>query len=53
MHIGDHPEQDMLGAMDAGLKSMWMTRDGATWPHDRVPDFQAHSLIRAAELLGV
>jgi len=53
MHIGDHPEQDMLGAMDAGLKSMWMTRNGAVWPHARVPDLQAHSLIRAAELLNV
>jgi len=52
LHIGDHPEQDILGAMDAGLKSMWMIRDGTDWPHPNRPDFEVSNLIQAADLLN-
>ena len=32
LHVGDHPEYDVNGARDAGLKTVWVNRDGAQWP---------------------
>lgn len=31
LHVGDHPEQDVLGALGAGLHAAWINRDGASW----------------------
>lgn len=39
LHVGDHPEKDMQGARDAGLKTAWINRDAAIWPDSLVePD---------------
>ncbi len=32
VHVGDHPEIDVQGARDAGLKTVWINRDGEDWP---------------------
>ena len=32
LHVGDHPEKDVQGARDAGLKTVWINRDEALWP---------------------
>ena len=32
LHVGDHPEYDVDGARDAGLKTVWVNRDGSDWP---------------------
>ena len=32
LHVGDHPEYDVIGARVAGLKTVWVNRHGATWP---------------------
>ncbi len=32
LHVGDHPEIDVQGARDAGLRTAWINRDGAVWP---------------------
>ena len=38
--MGDHPEQDALGAA-AGLRCAWINRDGAPWPFaDAEPDLE-------------
>jgi len=31
LHIGDHPEQDVLGALGAGLHAGWINRDAHEW----------------------
>lgn len=36
IHIGDHQETDVAGAMQAGLQAIWVNRDGESWP-DRLP----------------
>lgn len=36
LHVGDHPEYDVDGARDAGLKTVWVNRDGSDWP-DELP----------------
>lgn len=39
LHVGDHPELDVHGAREAGLRSVWMNRVGAAWPdHLEPPD---------------
>jgi len=32
LHVGDHPAIDVQGARDAGLKTVWINRDGDNWP---------------------
>lgn len=32
LHVGDHPECDVDGARDAGLKTIWVNRNGSDWP---------------------
>ena len=32
LHVGDHPEHDVDGARQAGLRSAWVNRDGQQWP---------------------
>lgn len=39
LHVGDHPEADVVGANNAGLKSVWVNRHGEDWPdHLQRPD---------------
>lgn len=33
LHVGDHPEQDVLGALGAGLQAAWIDREQRGWPH--------------------
>jgi len=32
LHVGDHPELDVDGAIAAGLNAVWVNRKGAAWP---------------------
>ncbi len=32
LHVGDHPEYDVAGARDAGLRTAWVNRLGSAWP---------------------
>ncbi|MEW6444939.1 MAG: HAD family hydrolase [Pseudomonadota bacterium] len=32
LHVGDHPEHDVLGARQAGVRAVWLNRGGASWP---------------------
>lgn len=32
LHVGDHPEHDVRGARQAGLRAAWVNRDKAPWP---------------------
>ncbi len=33
LHIGDHPEQDVLGALGAGLQAGWINREALAWEY--------------------
>ncbi len=52
LHVGDHPEHDVLGAADAGMKTVWVNRDGARWEHAHRPDAEVPSLAPIAGLLA-
>lgn len=51
IHIGDHPHQDILGAAEVGMKTIWMNRDGQIWDHEHQPDAQVCSLSDVLQLL--
>lgn len=53
IHVGDHPIDDVQGALNAGAKAIWFNRHGARrWRSDwrEVADAEVHSL---AELVSV
>jgi putative hydrolase of the HAD superfamily len=54
LHVGDHPEADVVGASEAGLKSVWVNRHGADWPdHLRRPDGIVKDVGELLALLGL
>ncbi len=32
LHVGDHPDIDIVGARQAGMRTAWMNRNGDVWP---------------------
>ena len=34
LHVGDHPEYDVEGALGAGLNAVWVNRNGSPWPKE-------------------
>jgi putative hydrolase of the HAD superfamily len=37
LHVGDHPEFDVEGARAAGLRAVWLNRNGHPWPGGLAP----------------
>ena len=54
LHVGDHPEADVVGANAAGLKSVWVNRNGDIWPdHLQRPDAIVNDIGELLSILGV
>ena len=54
LHVGDHPEVDVVGAQNAGLKSVWVNRHENAWPdHLQDPDAIVRDVGELLSLLGV
>ena len=52
LHVGDDIEMDVVGAARAGLRSCWLNRLAADWPHADVrPDLHFSSLAQLADWL--
>lgn len=51
LHIGDHPLEDIHGAMSAGLRAAWLNRTEATWPREDAPDLTITRLDQLVEAL--
>jgi len=51
LHVGDHPEIDIIGAQEAGLRTAWINRNDDGWPEHVAPPDAIVSTI--AELLTV
>lgn len=53
LHVGDHPQYDINGARDAGLRTAWVNRNGALWPDSAAaPDIEIAHIGELARLLG-
>ncbi len=51
VHIGDHPRDDIAGALGAGLRAVWVNPQGKTWEGEREPHAQIASLAELPALL--
>lgn len=52
LHVGDHPELDVDGARAAGLKAVWINREGFSWPEEfDAPDEVINDLHELDRLL--
>ncbi|MGY3941996.1 HAD-IA family hydrolase [Aeromonas tecta] len=52
LHVGDHPESDVLGARLHGFRAAWLNEHGAPWSSlQQLPDVELYSLSELAELL--
>ncbi len=53
LHVGDHPECDVAGANNAGLRTAWVNRNGAEWPdHLQRPDVIIRDIGELLKYLG-
>ena len=53
LHVGDDPLNDVHGARDAGLKAIWVNRNGDTWPEEYcAPDAEVQHVGELDALLG-
>ena len=45
VHVGDHPLYDVHGAREAGLRTVWVNRNGSEWPTEyELPDAEVHNV---------
>lgn len=52
LHVGDHAEMDVVGAMRAGLRGCWLNREGHAWTReDLQPDLEFDTLTALADWL--
>jgi len=52
VHAGDHPAHDVHGAREAGLRAIWVNRQGDAWPDDLPrPEFVVADIGELADML--
>ena len=44
LHVGDCPQSDVLGALSAGCKSVWLNADRKPWPGGQNPHAVIHTI---------
>ena len=51
LHVGDHIEYDVQGANDAGVRSVWLNRNGESFTKGVKPDLEVTSLRELTDAL--
>ena len=51
VHVGDDPEHDVLGSARAGLRSIWINRNGRDWSGAHPPEAEISNLTDLEALL--
>ena len=51
LHVGDHPIDDVLGALDSGFQAVWINRRADVWTYKHSPHAEVEDLIELANLL--
>lgn len=51
LHVGDHPEHDVLGAQRAGLHTAWINPRNLKWRHESSPSLTVRNLGELANWL--
>jgi putative hydrolase of the HAD superfamily len=53
LHVGDDMSLDVLGALDAGMQTVWLNRVDHAWHHDAQPHATVTDLMQLCRLLGL
>ncbi|CAI8046456.1 Phosphoserine phosphatase [Geodia barretti] len=51
LHVGDSFQNDIIGAKQAGVRSVWLNREGGNNETEQQPDFEISSLRELTEVL--
>jgi putative hydrolase of the HAD superfamily len=51
LHVGDSFQNDIIGAKQAGIRSVWLNRQGTNNEAEQQPDFEISSLRELTEIL--
>ena len=51
LHIGDDPDLDVLGALNAGMQTVWLNRADTPWKHAERPHITVSSLTQLCDYL--
>ncbi|MDB5966204.1 MAG: HAD-superfamily hydrolase subfamily variant 3 [Polaromonas sp.] len=52
LHIGDDARLDVLGALNAGMQTVWLNRAANPWKHDETPHITVASLTALCEAMA-
>jgi FMN hydrolase / 5-amino-6-(5-phospho-D-ribitylamino)uracil phosphatase len=52
LHIGDDPGLDVLGALNAGMQTVWLNRAENVWKHEDKPHMSVTSLMQLCDYMG-
>ncbi len=53
VHVGDHPLYDVQGAREAGLRTVWVNRNGDEWPAEYdSPDAEVNNVGELVDLFS-
>ena len=52
LHVGDDPQLDVLGALNAGMQTVWLNRSGQAWTHDQQPHLSVSGLDALCRLFA-
>ncbi len=52
LHIGDDPGLDVLGALNAGMQTVWLNRPADVWKHDDKPHLSVASLTQLCDYIA-
>lgn len=53
LHVGDHPFYDVHGAREAGLRTVWVNRNGDEWPQEyEAPDVEVRHVGELVDIVG-
>ena len=51
IHIGDHPEHDVLGAQQVGMRTIWFNPEQKIWTGEHEPDAQISQISQLPDLI--
>ncbi|MEX1829765.1 HAD family hydrolase [Luteibacter sp. CQ10] len=49
LHVGDDPLLDVVGAHEAGMRTVWLNRTGEAWSHGPEPNFVFTNMTELAD----
>lgn len=51
IHIGDHPHDDVFGAQQVGMRTIWFNPEQKVWTGEREPDAQVSQIAQLPEVI--